>query len=67
MQLPRCPHRAARAGPDSIVTTVFSDDNKKYLSTGLLQTEPVKEHYLSPDVTLESLRVIPALRPDGPG
>jgi len=51
-------------GPDSIVTTVFSDDNKKYLSTGLLQTEPVKEHYLSPDVELQSLRVIPALRPD---
>lgn len=51
-------------GPDSVVTTVFSDDNKKYLSTGLLQMEPVKEQYLSPDVELQSLRVIAALRPE---
>jgi cysteine synthase A len=48
-------------GPDSIVATVFCDDNKKYLSTGLLQDEPVKEHYLSPDVVLRSLRVLPPL------
>ncbi len=47
-------------GPRSVVATVFSDDNKKYLSTGLLQTEPVREHYLSPSVELKSLRVIPA-------
>ena len=50
-------------GPNSIVATVFSDDNKKYLSTGLLQNEPVRDHYLSPDVQLKSLRVIAAPRP----
>lgn len=49
-------------GPDSVITTVFSDDNKKYLSTGLLQAEPVRDHYLSPGVQLNSLRVIPAQR-----
>jgi cysteine synthase A len=49
-------------GPNSIVATVFSDDNKKYLSTGLLQNEPVRDHYLSPDVQLKSLRVIAAPR-----
>ena len=48
-------------GLDSIVTTVFCDDNKKYLSTGLLQDEPVRDHYLSPDVKLGSLRVIAPL------
>lgn len=49
-------------GPDSIVATVFCDDNKKYLSTGLLRDEPVREGYLSPDIKLGSLRVIPPLR-----
>lgn len=39
-------------GSDSIVTTVFSDDNKKYLSTDLVRDEPVKENYLSPHVKL---------------
>ena len=50
-------------GPNSIVATVFSDDNKKYLSTGLLQSEPLRDHYLSPGVQLKSLRVIAAPRP----
>jgi cysteine synthase A len=39
-------------GRDAIVTTVFPDDNKKYLSTSLLREEPVREAYLSPDVEL---------------
>jgi cysteine synthase A len=38
-------------GPEAIVVTIFSDDNKKYLSTDLLKEEPVKEGYLSPHVT----------------
>lgn len=37
---------------DAVVVTVFSDDNKKYLSTDLMREEPVKEHYLSPDIEL---------------
>jgi cysteine synthase len=38
--------------PDAVVTTVFSDDNKKYLSTDLLRDEPTKPGYLAPDVEL---------------
>ncbi|MDX1284887.1 MAG: cysteine synthase family protein [Draconibacterium sp.] len=34
------------------VATVFSDDNKKYLSTDLLRVEPLKEGFLSPGIEL---------------
>lgn len=40
-------------GKDAIVVTVFSDDNKKYLSTDLLRTETVKEAFWSKDVQLQ--------------
>jgi cysteine synthase A len=39
-------------GPDAVVVTVFPDDNKKYLSTGLLQDEPVRSDYFTPRVEL---------------
>jgi cysteine synthase len=39
-------------GGDAVVTTVFPDDNKKYLSTDLLREEPVKAGYLTPEVEL---------------
>jgi cysteine synthase A len=39
-------------GNDAVVTTVFPDDNKKYLSTDLLCEEPVKPSYLAPEVEL---------------
>ncbi len=39
-------------GPDSVVVTVLSDDNKKYLSTDLLREEPVKPGFMAPDVKL---------------
>jgi cysteine synthase len=41
-------------GSDATVVTVFSDDNKKYLSTGLMKKEPVKEGFLSTDIKLKS-------------
>lgn len=41
-----------KTGSNNNVVTVFSDSNKKYLSTDLLKEEPVKESYLSPDVEL---------------
>lgn len=41
-------------GSDAVVTTVFPDDNKKYLSTDLLQDEKIREGYLSSDVELRS-------------
>lgn len=43
-------------GHDKIIVTVFSDDNKKYLSTDLLRDEPVKDGFLSPDIELISFR-----------
>ena len=39
-------------GPDAVVVTVFSDSNKKYLSTDLMKAEAVKEGFLSPEVEL---------------
>jgi cysteine synthase A len=43
-------------GRDAVVVTVFSDDNKKYLTTDLLRDEPVKDGFLSPDVRLLGVR-----------
>ena len=43
-------------GRDAVVVTVFSDDNKKYLSTDLLREEPVKADFLSPRVKLLGFR-----------
>ena len=41
-----------RVGQDAVVVTVFSDSNKKYLSTDLMREEPVKPGFLSPQVEL---------------
>jgi len=41
-----------KMGGESKVVTIFCDDNKKYLSTDLTKTEPVKNGYLSSDVEL---------------
>lgn len=43
-------------GKDAVVVTVFPDSNKKYLSTDLLNEEPVKEEFLSPEVELLDFR-----------
>jgi cysteine synthase A len=43
-------------GQDSVVVTVFPDDNKKYLSTDLLREEPVKENFLAPHIKLLRVR-----------
>jgi cysteine synthase len=40
-----------RLGKDKVVVTIFPDDNKKYLSTDLMKTEPPKSGYITPDVT----------------
>lgn len=39
-------------GAGSVVVTVFSDSNKKYLSTDLLRVEPVLESHTAPRVQL---------------
>lgn len=49
-------------GPDAVVVTVFSDSNKKYLSTDLVKEEPVKDHYLSLDVTFTGYKPLPRLK-----
>ncbi len=48
-------------GSNAVVVTVFSDSNKKYLSTDLMKDEPVKEGYLSPDVELLDYKAIDRL------
>ncbi|MBP1767322.1 MAG: Pyridoxal-5'-phosphate-dependent protein, beta subunit [Candidatus Aminicenantes bacterium] len=39
-------------GDGAVVVTVFSDDNKKYLSTDLMRNEPEKEGFFAPHVSL---------------
>ena len=41
-----------RLGKDSVVATVFADDNKKYLSTDYSVPQPAKEGYLTNDIQL---------------
>lgn len=43
-------------GSNSVVVTVFADDNKKYLSTDLMNKEPIKEEFMAPNVNLKSFR-----------
>ena len=45
-------------GASAAVVTVFSDSNKKYLSTDLLRPEPVKDGYLSPDIEIVGFRAL---------
>ena len=45
-----------KLGENSVVVTVFPDDNKKYLSTDLLREEPVRPGYLSPVVEFTDYR-----------
>jgi cysteine synthase len=47
-----------KLGAEGVVVTVFSDSNKKYLSTDLMKEEPVKEGYFSADVELMDYRAI---------
>lgn len=47
-----------KLGAKAVSVTVFSDDNKKYLSTDLLREEPVKSDFLSKDIKLISMESI---------
>ena len=47
-----------KLSPKAQVVTVFSDSNKKYLSTDLVKDEPVKPGFLSSDVELVQFRVL---------
>jgi cysteine synthase A len=48
-------------GADKVVVTVFSDSNKKYLSTDLMKNEPMRKEYLSQDVELIDYKAIDRL------
>jgi cysteine synthase A len=45
-------------GGNMNVVTTFSDSNKKYLSTDLMRTEPIKPDFYSNDIELLEFRVI---------
>jgi len=45
-------------GEGANIVTLFSDDNKKYLSTDYAKEEPVKDGFLSSDVELLGMRVV---------
>lgn len=47
-----------KLGKDSVIVTVFPDDNKKYLSTDLMREEKIKEHFLSKDITLKGIKSV---------
>ena len=49
-------------GPASTVVTLLCDDNKKYLSTDLMKDEPVKDGYLSSDITFTGYHPISRLK-----
>ncbi len=58
---------AAAKDADSVVTTVFPDSNKKYLSTDLWHKEAVLDEYLSPHVQLLGFDTIAGLPITAPG
>ncbi len=37
---------------DTVIVTIFPDDNKKYLSTELMKEQSIKSDYISKDVEL---------------
>ena len=45
-------------GQDKVVATVFSDDNKKYLSTDLMKEIPQQEDFLSKDIEILDIQAI---------
>ena len=47
-----------RLGPGAVVVTVFADDNKKYLSTDLMQAEPVGPDHLAQEIELLGLTTV---------
>ena len=45
-------------GDNAVVTTVFADDNKKYLSTDYAKEEPVKDSFISTNIKLEQVTAL---------
>lgn len=51
-----CVMAQERLGGEAVVTTVFADDNKKYLSTDYANDYEMKEAYISRDIELMDVR-----------
>jgi len=49
---------AKKGDDEGAVVTIFSDSNKKYLTTDLCGEEPVKDNYLSPGIELLGFRAV---------
>lgn len=47
-----------RLGPGAVVATLFPDSNKKYLSTDLVRTEPLRDGYLAPRIEILGFRAV---------
>ena len=47
-----CVMAQQKLGQEAVLTTVFADDNKKYLSTDYSEEQAMKESYLSHDIRL---------------
>ena len=47
-----CVMAQQKLGGDAVLTTVFADDNKKYLSTDYSEAQTMQEHYISHDIRL---------------
>jgi cysteine synthase len=56
-----------KMGGDAVVTTIFPDSNKKYLSTDLYRREAVREEYLAPRVGAIQWRGIACPGPEALG
>ncbi len=50
-----CVMAQEKLGKDSVMVTVFADDNKKYLSTDYSQKQEMKEHYITHDLELKEV------------
>ena len=50
-----CVMAQEKLGKDSVIVTVFADDNKKYLSTDYSQKQEMKEHYITHDLELKEV------------
>ncbi len=47
-----------RYGDNTVTVTIFSDCNKKYLSTDLVREEPIKDGFYSNDIVLKSISTV---------
>ncbi len=51
-----CVMAQEKLGKDTVLTTVFADDNKKYLSTDYSEEHEMKENYISAQIKLLGLK-----------